>query len=192
MNNRGEALNPEYSPTPWSKAKTAAPVFYLDEIDKLQSTSSSHEDPFIPLLTLLEPENAKVARDTYLGLDFNLSHVLVIATANDVSGLSAPIRDRFLIIETKPPSLDQRMKIIRNMLAESAKAYRGRIAEPDESVIEALAQHHPRRMTKVIGLALGFMAAEGRLALSIDDVEAAVALLEPAEKPGIGFRATIV
>ena len=174
------------------ESETASPVLFMDEIDKLQSTSSSHEDPFIPFLTLLEPENAKMARDTYLGLDFDLSHVLVIATANDISGLSGPIKDRFLVLETKPPTLDQRMQIIRNMLAESAKAYRGQILQPDKTVIEALAQHHPRRMTKVIGLALGYMAAEGRLALSLDDVAAAATLLEPAEKPGIGFMAAII
>ena len=172
-------------------SETASPVFYIDEIDKLQSTSSAQEDPFIPLLTLLEPENAKAARDSYLALDFDLSHVLVIATANDVSCLSAPMRDRFLILETKSPTQKQRAVIVRNMLFESTKAYRRRIALPDETVIEALAVYHPRRITKIIGLALGFMAAEDRFALSIEDVEAAAALLEPAEKPGIGFTATV-
>ena len=173
------------------ESRTACPVFYLDEIDKLQSTSSAGEDPFLPLLTLLERENAAAAKDNYLGIEFDMSHALIIATANDISTLSEPIRDRLIVIETRPPTREQRLVIARSMIDKTAKAYRTRFKEPDEVFLESLSRHHPRRISRLIVLALGFMATAGRGTLTIDDLEAATRLLANSVKPSIGFIAAV-
>lgn len=173
------------------ESQTACPVFYLDEIDKLQSTSSAGEDPFLPLLTLLERENAAAAKDTYLGIEFDMSHALIIATANDISALSEPICDRLIVIETRPPTREQRLVIARSMIMEIAKAYRTHFKEPDEIFLESLSSHHPRQISKLIVLALGFMAMAGRDILKHSDLEAAMRLLANSAKPTIGFTAAI-
>lgn len=118
------------------KAGTSNPVFMLDEVDKLGSDYRG--DPSSALLEILDPEQNTAFNDHYLELDYDLSKVLFIATANYVEQIPAPLRDRMEMIEITGYTHDEKRAIARQYLLPRQRERNGLTEAQFELTDEAL------------------------------------------------------
>ena len=130
------------------KAGTRNPVLMLDEIDKLGA--GIHGDPSSALLEVLDPEQNNTFRDNYLGVPFDLSRVLFIATANVLDTIPGPLRDRMELIELTGYTEDEKVEIAKRYLVKRQLDANG--LKPEQaSITEEALRHIVRDYTREAG-----------------------------------------
>lgn len=105
------------------KAKSSNPVIVLDEIDKIGSDHRG--DPSSAMLEVLDPEQNNTFYDNYLELEYDLSKVLFIATANSIANVQAALRDRLEIIDLSGYAIEEKIEIAKRHLLPKQKAAHG-------------------------------------------------------------------
>jgi ATP-dependent Lon protease len=105
------------------KVQSSNPVFILDEIDKIGQDHRS--DPSSALLEVLDPEQNSHFYDNFLELEFDLSKILFIATANSLQTIQPALRDRMEIIEVSGYSLEEKMEIAKKYLITKQREAHG-------------------------------------------------------------------
>ena len=127
------------------KAGTTNPVFLLDEIDKMASDHKG--DPASAMLEVLDPEQNSHFSDHYLEEEYDLSHVLFVATANYLENIPAPLRDRMDIIHVDSYTEQEKFEIaIRYLIPRQLEVHglsNQQLTVADEVVME-LIQHYTR------------------------------------------------
>lgn len=173
------------------KAGTANPVFILDEIDKVGN--DWHGDPSSALLEVLDPEQNSTFYDNYIELDFDLSKVLFIATANSLSTIQPALRDRLEIIEVTGYTTEEKLEIARRHLIpkqiEDHGVKKGQLSLSD-AVLEFMIENYTREsgvrgMEKQIGKLVRYAAkniAMGKRYKSKPAIEDLQKILGPAHE----------
>lgn len=106
------------------KAESSNPVFILDEIDKI-TQNTVQGDPSSALLEVLDPEQNNAFHDNFLDLDYDLSKVLFIATANNVGTIPRPLLDRMELIEVSGYITEEKIEIAKRHLIPKEKENNG-------------------------------------------------------------------
>ncbi|SES70091.1 ATP-dependent Lon protease [Nitrosospira multiformis] len=118
------------------KAAARNCVMMLDEVDKM--SASLHGDPSAALLEVLDPEQNSTFRDNYLGVPFDLSRVVFIATANVIDNVPPPVRDRMEIIDLPGYTREEKLQIAQRYLVSRQREANGLNEDQCEIMVEAL------------------------------------------------------
>jgi len=127
------------------KAKTSNPVMILDEIDKVGNDFRG--DPSSALLEVLDPEQNNTFYDNYLELEYDLSKVLFIATANNLQNIQPALRDRLEIIDLGGYAVEEKLEIAKRHLIPKQKEAHGLKTTNftiNDKIIEKMIQEYTR------------------------------------------------
>ncbi len=129
------------------KAGSSNPVFILDEIDKV-TQHTINGDPASALLEVLDPEQNSAFHDNYLDVDYDLSKVLFIATANDLNTIPRPLLDRMELIEVSGYITEEKIEIAKRHLIPKEKENTGLDTEKklsyNKAAIEKVIEQYTR------------------------------------------------
>ncbi len=127
------------------KVKSSNPVIILDEIDKVGSDHRG--DPSSALLEVLDPEQNNTFYDNYLEMEYDLSKVLFIATANNIQNIQPALRDRLEIIDLSGYAVEEKLEIAKRHLLPKQKEAHGLKStnfKISDKVLEKFIQDHTR------------------------------------------------
>jgi ATP-dependent Lon protease len=127
------------------KAKSSNPVFILDELDKV--SKDFHGDPASALLEVLDPEQNFEFHDNYVELEYDLSRVMFIATANTLNTIAPALRDRLELIEVSGYLVEEKIEIAKRHLIpkqlENHGVEKGKVTLSNE-IIQHIIEHYTR------------------------------------------------
>ncbi len=121
------------------------PVIILDEVDKL--SISNHGDPSSALLEVLDPEQNTTFHDNYIDMEYDLSKVLFIATANNIQNIAPALRDRMEMINIAGYLMEEKVRIALDHLLPKQREAHGIPAEAlslDEAIVEQIINGYTR------------------------------------------------
>jgi ATP-dependent Lon protease len=154
------------------KAGAANPVFILDEIDKV--STDFRGDPSSALLEVLDPEQNSTFYDNYVEMDFDLSNVMFIATANSLSTIQPALLDRMEIIEVNGYTIEEKIEIAKRHLLPKQREAHGLTPKDvvvKSDILEKLIEDYTRES--------GVRALEKRIGSVIRGVAKNIAMEEP-------------
>ena len=130
-----------------AKAGSCNPVFVLDEIDKI--TQNTHQgDPASALLEVLDPAQNSTFHDNYLDIDYDLSNVLFVATANNIGTIPQPLLDRMELIEVSGYVTEEKIEIAKRHLIPKAMEENGLMGQAQlkwsKAAIESVIENYTR------------------------------------------------
>jgi ATP-dependent Lon protease len=166
------------------KIKSANPVFILDEVDKIGKDFRG--DPSSALLEILDPEQNNSFYDNYLELEFDLSKVLFVATANSLNDIQPALRDRLEIIQLTGYSLEEKTEIAKRHLIPKQKELHGlskvTIKFPDKVIAKIIQEYTResgvRELDRVIASVMRSIAKQ----VAMDEPVTAQVSIEQIEK----------
>ncbi|MDY7093031.1 MAG: endopeptidase La [Acidobacteriota bacterium] len=161
------------------QAGTKNPVFLLDEVDKLGA--SFQGDPAAALLEVLDPAQNDSFTDHYLGVPFDLSEVMFIATANFIQNIPAPLLDRMEVVEFDGYTVREKVGIARQYLLPRQLEENGldeqRLAVPDDALNEVITSYTREAGVRQLERALGKLCR--KVARKVAEEEVQSLTLEP-------------
>lgn len=158
------------------KAGTSNPVFMLDEVDKLGSDFRG--DPSSALLEVLDPEQNDTFSDHYLELEYDLSKVMFIATANYLERIPAPLRDRMELIEITGYTQEEKLEIAKRYLVprqiERNGLKEGQFEATDAALRKMIDGYTRESGVRQLERTIGSVARGVAKKVAMDEVEEAV------------------
>lgn len=166
-------------------AGTSNPVFILDEIDKVGN--DYHGDPAAALLEVLDPEQNTAFHDNFLDLDYDLSKVMFIATANNIGAISAPLLDRMELIAVDGYLMEEKIEIVKRHLLPKAKKNHGLKPDsfnlPDDAIAYLIDKYTRESGVRALDKSVAGLCR--KVALKVARGEALPADLSAAEVRGL-------
>jgi len=155
------------------KSKSSNPVFILDEIDKVGKDHRG--DPSSALLEVLDPEQNTTFHDNYLDVDYDLSKVLFIATANSLGSIQPALLDRMEIIDVSGYSVEEKREIAKKHLVpkqREAHGLKGKQIKIDPKALDKIIQNYTREsgvrsLDRVVGKVMRHTAKR----IAMDEVQ---------------------